>query len=83
MVSAVRGDGGHNDCLKEGTSWAISGGEGNKEEGEVPPLSMEVSVPLTMPATFTSCSADDRARKGGRSVSASNTTTRITLFSAA
>jgi len=32
-----------------------------------PPLSMVVRVPLTMPATFTSCSVDDRTRKGGRS----------------
>ena len=32
---------------------------------------MEVKVLLTMPATFTSCSADDRTTKKGRSSSAS------------
>lgn len=47
----------------------ISGGKENKEEGGVAPSSMKMGVPLTMPATFTSCSADDRTRKERRSVS--------------
>jgi hypothetical protein len=48
----------------------VTGGEVRKEEEGVPPLSVEVRTSSTMPATFTSCSADDRTRKGRRSVSA-------------
>jgi hypothetical protein len=48
-------------------------GEGNKGEKE-PPLWMVGRVPLTMPATFTNCSAGDRTRKGERSFGVSSLT---------
>jgi len=51
----------------KGRSWAISGGQGSKQEEKVPRLSVEVSMPLTMPATFTSWS-EERRSPGVRSL---------------